>query len=275
MSLTNPNKIVTEERLSEFYQGILPYLGGMPELVANKFSRSDIYSTTEKIVGQWTDGKPLYQKVFNFGTAVGDGLHSKAHGISNVENVIKVGGFWIQTTSNNKYYGPCPECSNNIWCYSFVDKTNISLDVKGDYAASNVTYIIIIQYTKSTDSATSIGVDTDYSTTEKIIGTWIDGKPLYQKTFNSTVSSTSGEWKNIDIGALISYGTVINAACIGNNGFIYNATDVQITTGQYLRCGVRNNQHSSNPNTIGFAATLTDCLGKSIYITIQYTKTTD
>lgn len=31
MSLTNPNKVITEERLSEFYQEILPYLGGNAE----------------------------------------------------------------------------------------------------------------------------------------------------------------------------------------------------------------------------------------------------
>ena len=63
MSLTNPKDVVTEERLKDFYDGIYPYLGGMPEILANKFSRSDIYSTTEKMIGQWTDGKPLYQKV--------------------------------------------------------------------------------------------------------------------------------------------------------------------------------------------------------------------
>ena len=62
MSLTNPKNVVTEERLSEFYHQILPYLGNVPDLVMSKFKQSDIYSTSERIVGQWVDGKPLYQK---------------------------------------------------------------------------------------------------------------------------------------------------------------------------------------------------------------------
>ena len=33
----------------------------------------------------------------------------------------------------------------------------------------------------------------DYSTTEKRIGTWIDGKPLYQKCFTGTLTSTQRE----------------------------------------------------------------------------------
>lgn len=32
----------------------------------------------------------------------------------------------------------------------------------------------------------------DYSTSEKVIGTWIDGKPLYQKTWIGTITSGSG-----------------------------------------------------------------------------------
>ena len=73
MSLTNPKDVVTEERLKDFYDGIYPYLGGMPEILANKFSRSDIYSTTEKIIGQWIDGKPLYQKIVTTGGSVPSG----------------------------------------------------------------------------------------------------------------------------------------------------------------------------------------------------------
>ena len=38
MSLTNPNKVVTEERLADFYQSILPYLGGMPDVCGGGFA---------------------------------------------------------------------------------------------------------------------------------------------------------------------------------------------------------------------------------------------
>ena len=128
MSLTNPKDVVTEERLKDFYDSIYPYLGGMPEILANKFSRSDIYSTEEKMIGQWTDGKPLYQKIVTTGGSVPSGA------------------------------------------------TLIFRQTMTGYDA--------ILYTKSTDSAISIGVDTDYSTTEKIVGTWIDGSYIYKKTIN-------------------------------------------------------------------------------------------
>ena len=49
------------------------------------------------------------------------------------------------------------------------------------YNRANLTNsYITVYYTKTTDSAISIGSDTDYSTEEKIIGTWIDGKPIYR-----------------------------------------------------------------------------------------------
>ena len=50
--------------------------------------------------------------------------------------------------------------------------------------------IITVRYTKTTDSAISIGTDTDYSTTEKIVGTWIDGKPLWQKVLTGTLDNS-------------------------------------------------------------------------------------
>ena len=37
-----------------------------------------------------------------------------------------------------------------------------------------------------------------YSTTETIIGTWIDGKTLYRKVVSDTVSTTNGAWKEFN-----------------------------------------------------------------------------
>ena len=91
MSLTNPNKVVTEERLSEFYTGIFPYLGGMPEMVANKFSKSDIYSSTEKMIGQWTDGKPLYQKTITATITQAMTWEDTTFSLSNI-NIVDIKG---------------------------------------------------------------------------------------------------------------------------------------------------------------------------------------
>lgn len=204
MSLTNPNKVVTEERLSEFYQGIFPYLGGMPEMIANKFSRSDIYSTTEKIIGQWIDGKPLYQKIVTTGGSVPSGA------------------------------------------------TLIFRQTMTGYDA--------ILYTKSTDSAISIGVDTDYSTTEKIVGTWIDGKWIYQNTFTGSAIIGSTSWTtafNIPKAGI--------AQIVGVFG-----TGSPSSGGQYWNLLAALDAHNTY---IGFLAARDNSTCDVRTITLQYTKT--
>ena len=65
MSLTNPNTPVSQQDLQDFYHKLLPYMGGSFGLVATGIDSANLYSTTERVVGQWIDGKPLYQKTFN------------------------------------------------------------------------------------------------------------------------------------------------------------------------------------------------------------------
>ena len=63
MSLTNDQ--ITAKNFQEFYAQIRPYLNGQVPPVFNKFSKSDLYSTDEKMIGRWIDGKPLYQKTYS------------------------------------------------------------------------------------------------------------------------------------------------------------------------------------------------------------------
>jgi hypothetical protein len=158
MPLTNPNKVVTEERLSEFYGQILPYMGGMPDVLANKFSKGDLYSTDEKMIGCWVDNRPLYQKT----VATGGNVPS--------------GATLIQRTTQTGYD--------------------------------------TILYTKTTDSPIAIGSDTDYSTDEKIVGTWIDGKLIWQNTV-----STGG---NVPSGATLILRTAM--ASTGYDTILYTKT---------------------------------------------------
>jgi len=46
---------ITAKNFKEFYERILPYLNG---------AGGNDYSTDEKVIGSWIDGKPLYQKTF-------------------------------------------------------------------------------------------------------------------------------------------------------------------------------------------------------------------
>ena len=183
-------------------------------VVANKFNKSDIYSTTEKVVGCWTDGRPIYQKVINVvmpnattgteitGTAVSVGTtvlkyisvigyvqaegYSLAFGtyrISNTRNIYLIAH--DNTASNNK---------NTIIPYSSYSSFN------------GITVPVVVQYTKTTDAANSFKYadENDYSTSEKIIGKWIDGSNLYQITNVTSLQGSSSAETDTNLFALPS-----------------------------------------------------------------------
>ena len=281
MSATNPNSLVTEERLSEFYQGILPYLGGMPEALANKFNKSDLYSTDEKIVGCWIDGKPVYQKVLTSTTSTSSDIKfvSVGTGIS-VDKFISIDAMLYDGAGNIPFSGVNAAESSfgatltgiRVTGLNNIDgvhpntvgiKTNVSL-WQGD------PIIVIVKYTKTTDAANSFkyGSETDYSTDEKIVGTWIDGKPLYQKTIdcgalpNATSKEIAHGISNFDICATIfgiaknpTSGGVIPLPLVQNDG--NNAMDISLFCNQTNIYIVTTSDRSS--------------VTKS-YVTIQYTK---
>jgi hypothetical protein len=278
MSLTNPNTVVTEKRLNEFYKGILPYMGGMPEMLANKFSKGDLYSTDEKMIGQWTDGKPLYQKSFVStmpSTTTDFQIAHKDIPVQslNIDTVVLISGIF---DDGNLYI--------NIGIGSGVISANLTTGVssvwynKGDARInlehnrapwSNRNCVITIQYTKTTDSAISIGSDTDYSTEEKIIGTWIDGKPLYQKTVN-VGSVSAGTTKTVDFNGIDMVCAFSGVA----HSQAYNQQIPIVFGHQNMTNYVVNVLYTENNNKIN-VYTGDDFSLDWCFITIQYTKTTD
>ena len=79
--------------------------------------------------------------------------------------------------------------------FYLVTTTNISIAVGMDRSSSSAT--VTIRYTKTTDQAgsgqwTPQGVPAvHYSEDEHIIGTWIDGSTLYEKTVHFSVTSNT------------------------------------------------------------------------------------
>lgn len=214
MPLQNPDKIVTEERLAQFYQQILPYLGGMPDVLVNKFNRADLYSTDEKLIGRWIDGKPIYQRVV---TGIGDTYQNWNQVVLssdvNVNQVIdakiissdRVG---IDGGGFTSIVAAVVESTGTVNLYNSISHTN-----------ANTAYAL--QYTKTTDSAVEIGDDTDYSTTEKIVGTWIDGKPIWQIVRQIETLPKSTGWNALDDNFVVN--TLIGAVTIdSSNRPLYN-----------------------------------------------------
>lgn len=186
---------ITAKNFKTFYEQIRPYLNGsFPTPIANKFSKGDMYSTDERIIGQWIDGKPLYQRTYNI-TSVTRPETKVAHGISNIDSIVDFNIKFVSNTDTT-FEGNANWVNNTDGSTSYsvsegrVDKTYIVARIKSGELGTVEKIFCTIQYTKTTDTPIEIGSDTDYSTTEKIIGTWIDGKPVYQKTVvGSTVIS--------------------------------------------------------------------------------------
>ena len=106
------------------------------------------YSTTEKIVGTWIDGKPIYRKVIE-------------STVANIESVINNLGFdvisdirgWAVSNYDNKWLFPnYSKADSNYSIDIYLDNytNNINLDFGSYYNSSNVVKAII-EYTKTTN----------------------------------------------------------------------------------------------------------------------------
>lgn len=220
MSVQNPERVVTKQDLADFYEQILPYLGGMPEILANKFSKGDMYNTDEKMIGQWIDGKPLYSKTIQsvipaagsdttvLLSSLGiDSLVNLESSISVFSTMPPIGGYMAE-----------PSNISITRVQVFVSDSGTLYIRNINYAAqAGKTIYVTLKYTKTTDSPISIGNDTDYSTDEKIIGTWIDGRPIWQKTLNENITVQTDDWVNTSMSST-NVDRVINCSVVAESG---------------------------------------------------------
>ena len=148
MSLTNDQ--ITAKNFKEFYQKILPYLGTMPEVLANKFSKGDMYSTSEKMIGQWIDGKPLYQK-----TITGTGSADISLG-TDIDACVYIQGFLIQNYSPYINYMPISfkDADSSVisaWFMKTISTNEGIIRFAVSSAYTSLPYYVTLQYTKTTD----------------------------------------------------------------------------------------------------------------------------
>ena len=111
-----------------------------------------------------------------------------------------------------------------------------------------------------------------YSQEEQCIGSWLDGKPLYQKTINITLGNANNPWtysndilENVDM-------CFINQACI-----IIDENHKYGIPGSYetIKGKGMNLYFSTEIQKLGAWVTLDMFFDKVVYVTLQYTKTTD
>lgn len=269
MSVQNGERLATKQDLADMYQSMLPYLGGMPEMLANKFSKGDLYSTDEKIIGQWTDGKPLYQKTIT--TTVSTTQVDNEY-FGSIADTLFANDIEMAFVIGDKSYYNISSIATRAF-----DKVEYETDDKKiyfwtHYARTNVTAHFTLQYTKQSDTTISIGEDTDYSTEEKIIGTWIDGKPLYQKTVElPSVSSGDNAIPISNIDYIVS-----SVATLNNSINIVSNTSIFFDSSHYCVGVVQKNVSTGNVVLyVSIGSGWSSWENKPWKITIQYTKTTN
>lgn len=185
-----------------------------------------IYSTEERCIGVWKDGKPLYEKTVDFGTLPNNTTKDVAHNIANVDNIWVFDGF-VYDGNGNSFQTNRP---TNAFTYQWetkADRTNVSIQDFADFSAFSG--FVVVRYTKTTDTAgsgswTPQGVPAvHYSTDEHIIGTWIDGKTLYEKTivFDNPTKTSYDTFYQYD--CAYDSGNIDFARMIGLN--VYDSTD--------------------------------------------------
>ena len=242
-----------------------------------------IYSDEEREVGVWRDGKPLYQKTVHFTTGSSDAYLNYLTDIQNPDfmSVLYDGSFYIYNTAYvnaTPYFGTLATNDTMafaVLCLPYNDCLRIDYRV-GTSVYSKDAYVTVI-YTKTTDVAGSGiwngqgGYAHHYGTSEKVIGTWIDGKSLYEKTIS--IGVLPNNTTNTIAHGIVNLKTVVNLngyAKNTNNGICipipYNYKSGTVSKCVQVYADATNIMVSSMENVSGYTES---------FITIQYTKITD
>ena len=183
-----------------------------------------IYSDEEREIGVWRDGRPLYQKTVNFGNLPNAEGKDVAHGISNLDRIVAYSA--VTKNSTGTTYLPMPRVSDQSQYINDIYFTNeyIHIHSMADRSAHSV--FVTMQYTKTTDApgsgiwTTQGALTHHYSANEKVIGTWIDGKPLYEKTVTFGAISGGAQFSIQSGVTTVDTLVDVNVMCSISGGFI-------------------------------------------------------
>lgn len=224
----------------------------------------------EKIVGAWIDDTPVYQKIIKTSTPGSLDWSYVGATSEDIKQLISIEGF-IDLVDDTQLIIP----NNDINYLIGIKSVNNELQVKvNSYdKITNKTMYLIAKYIKKDDItiADKEVFDTEnlYSTDEKIIGEWINGKRLYQKTFYVSTPTAANAWGNVknvgnDIEQMVSFNAVMS---LDDKTFIpIPHSEVDSLT------GIRLQQSTGN---IQIYTQQANFLNKPVYITMKYTRISD
>lgn len=119
-------------------------------ITAAKTAFAGNYSTSEVDTGfKWVDNKTIYKKTINIGALPNNTTKNKAHGISNLNDIIHIEGFARYSTgAYTRIPIPLVTLDQDTQVSVTIDATNISLKTGADRSAASGH--ITLWYTKTT-----------------------------------------------------------------------------------------------------------------------------
>ena len=258
---TNANSNSDKYEEYVYINGEWERIGGSAYLDTNINS----YSTEERVVGTWLDGKPLYQKTIKFSTPINVD-------VNNAATVVDMRDFqelkYISVICSAALIREQGTYKAAVVMCAARKNTDTELVVYG-YGSTEWTSMeyITLQYTKNSDNTIgSMENPYSYSIDEKIIGNWIDGNLLYQKTVyidslpnNSTKNIAHGISKISSIIGIDSY-VIWSSGWTADLPWMVAGDDSETIT---VSAGLSNIQ----------IVTKKDRTSMSAYVTLRYTKT--
>lgn len=146
---------------------VLPLVqNGTTKKVTKETLTGETYSTTEQRVGTWIDGKPLYEQVLtgatptvtSNGTSASEVADIGASTRNYVDKCFIIVAYVIY--SNGQSVWTMPYYNNSMYyikaqCYFSSDTNNWKIQVVSNGTVyNNSTYVVIVRYTKTADTAT-------------------------------------------------------------------------------------------------------------------------
>ena len=270
---------------SKYTDGVLYCIKDEGAMKGDTFSPI-IYSLAEREIGVWTDGKPLYQKTI-VGQLTSSGETYVTLNITNAD-FYKLYDLAICAPQNRTFYNGY--CLSDIFCGGFINNTSSGLRASIYIGSSSLmrpaTAYITVIYTKTTDNPgtgkwTPSGVPAHhYSTNEQVIGTWIDGKPLYQKVIEFTTptqsqANTEVKFADMPSSAILRKKIEFLFACNGSWSQSYSDEIIgrdgwDTITGRVVYGELRIKMKTGS-GTVNYNA----YCGQNATATITYTKSTD
>jgi len=225
-----------------------------------------IYSENEREIGVWTDGKPLYEITIDCGE-LPNNTSKNITTPTNIEHLIDAFGCVTDYDGNDRVMPFAGGGSNDVR----VDLSDGNLRIMTFAAWVGYYAFVTVRYTKTTDTAgsgtwTPQGVPAvHYSTDEKVVGTWIDGSTLYEKTVIASISDVnSHEYSDNDL-SNSDMAMIIDGYYILTDNFIKVPLNQWESSTYYTRAGFRSDK------TIYLYANGYSVTGNA-YITVRYTK---